>query len=91
MMIIRAIRFPKLTAQTFQDFAQTSYVGAIPISLLSILVGILIFYHQHPPAVWVAYGLWWISVAMSMLVGCAIVFVAYVWGEPLRIEAVNGV
>jgi hypothetical protein len=91
MTTIRAIRFPKLTARILQDFGQTSYAGAIPISLLSILVGIPIFYHQHPSAVWVAYGLWWISVAMSILVGCAIVFVSYVWDPPLKLESVNGV
>lgn len=91
MTIIRALCYPKLFARILRDFNQTSYAGAIPISLLSILVGILIFYHQHPSAVWVAYGLWWISVALSILVGCAIVFIAYVWDPSLKLEAVTGV
>lgn len=91
MMIIRAIRFPKLAARTFQDFGQTSYVGAVPITLDTILVGILIFYHQHPAAVWAAYGLWWVAVAMSVWVGCAVVFVTYARHDPVKLDAVNGV
>lgn len=91
MITIRAIRYPRLAAQTFRDFGQTSYVGAVPITIDTILVGILIFYNQHPSAVWAAYGLWWVAVVSSVFVGCAVVFVTYAYREPLKLEAVNGV
>lgn len=91
MMIIRGILFPKLALQTFRDFAQTSYVGAVPITLDTIVVGILIFYNTHQAALWIAYALWWVAVAMSICVACAIVFVSYMWQAPIKLQAVTGV
>jgi len=91
MTIVRVIRFPKLAARTFHDFGQTSYIGAVPITIDTILVGILIFYHQHPSAVWAAYGLWWVAVALSIFVGCAVVFATYVWHAPVKLNEVTGV
>lgn len=42
MSMIRLFWYPKLTKEVFEDFYQTSYLGAIPITLDTITVGLVV-------------------------------------------------
>jgi len=89
--LLRCWRYPRLSRQSFQDFSQTSYVGAIPINLFTISAGILIFYNQHHAAVIASWILWWIGIAAALWVGCAILYVSYAMQSPHQLKDVTGV
>lgn len=89
--IIRGIRHPRLTREILEDFYQTSYLGAIPITVNAIAVGFVLFYSDMAGTVWVAFALFWISAAMSIIVGCIIVFITCAYQEAPELSSVTGV
>ncbi len=84
------ILYPKLSKATLEDISQTSYLGAIPITIDTIIVGMTLFYSERTAAIWAAYGLFWVATAMSVWLGCAIVFIACDQ-KPHDLEDVTGV
>ena len=89
--VLRCVWYPKLSKKTLQDFYQSSYLGAIPIALDTITVGITIYYHDREAAVWAALGLFWVAVAMCLIVGGIVVFITTAYSEPPDMKTVNGV
>lgn len=83
--------FPKLTKAIYLDFAQTSYLGAIPITVDTILEGLVIFYPDRPAAIWAAFGLYWVAIAMSLCVGILVVVAVCAFQEPHPLDSVTGV
>lgn len=91
MSLVRLIMFPKLSKSIYKDFIQTSYLGAIPITIDTIVYGITYFYHDRPAAVWAAYGLWWVAIMLSLCVGSLVVVIVCAYQEPHELNAVTGV
>ena len=91
LSVTRCILYPQLSKAIFLDFGQTSYLGAIPITLDTVLVGLLIFYADRSAAVWAAYGLWWTAVLLSLCVGTVVVFIVCAHQAPKQLDSVTGV
>ena len=91
LSIIRSLFYPHLTRAIFLDFAQTSYLGAIPVTVGTVTQGLVRFHSDRFAAIWTAYGLWWIAVAMSALIGIAVVFVVSAYQKPKQLESVTAV
>lgn len=89
--LLRCYYHPNLVRHSFQDFAQTSYVGAIPISLFTICVGTIMFYHDRHAAIIASWVLWWIGIAITLWVGCAVLYVTYALQSPHKLSDVTGV
>lgn len=89
--VLRCIWYPKLTRKILQDFYQSSYLGAIPVSIDTIAVGITIYYNDRDVAIWVALGLFWLAVAMCLVVGGVVVFITSAYSEPPEMKTVTGV
>src|SRR5215471_12556061 len=52
------------------------FLGAIPMGLATIINGLLIF-GGGETAVWIAHGLWWLDVAMSVACGLLVPFLMF--------------
>ena len=91
LSVTRMIMYPRLTKRLYLDFAQTSFLGAIPITINGILVGIHLFYSDCPAAIWAAWSLWWIAVALSACTGIIVVLIVCAYQAPKELEAITGV
>ena len=91
MSVTRAIMYPALTKRIYLDFSQTSYLGAIPVSIDTILVPLSHFYADRRAAIWAAWGLWWIAMLMSVAVGVLIVFIICAYQDPHDLSTITGV
>lgn len=89
--IVRSILHPNLTKDILQDFYQTSFLGAIPITIADIAVGFVLFYGELTGTVWMAYALFWVAVVMSIIVGCIIAWITTAMQEAPELSSVNGV
>ena len=88
--ITRGIKHPSLTKEILEDFYQTSYLGAIPITIDTIAVGFVLFYGELTGTVWFAYALYWVSVFLSIIVGGIIVWITTATQEAPELGSVNG-
>lgn len=91
MSLLRLILYPKVAINVISDFSQTSFLGTIPIAFDTIIVGIVIFYDNHPAAVWSAFGLYWACVILTTCVVCGSVFVMYHHQGGIELADVTGV
>jgi len=91
MSLLRLFLYPKVAVNVMHDFTQTSFLGAIPVALDTIIVGILIFYSRHSAAVWTAFGFYWVSVFMALVVIFGGVFVVYGRQGEVQLSNVTGV
>lgn len=87
--ITRAIKHPHLTKEILQDFYQTSYLGAIPITVDTIAVGFVLFYGELEGTVWFAYSLYWVGTVLSIIVGGIIVWLSTAVQDPPELSSVN--
>jgi tellurite resistance protein TehA-like permease len=74
LSLSRLVLYPRLSATILHGLIQTSYLGALPVFLDTIIVGITIFYPQCPSALHTAYVLFWISLYLIALVGFGGIF-----------------
>jgi tellurite resistance protein TehA-like permease len=91
MSLLRLILYPKVAINIIHDFTQTSFLGAIPIALDTIILGIAIFYSQHSAAVWTALGFFWASVFLTLVGVFGSVFVVYSRQGEVELSDVTGV
>lgn len=91
MASLRLILYPKVAVGIFSDFSQTSFFGAVPIALDTIIVGITLFYGSHPSAVWAAFGLYWANVFLTAAVVFGGVFAMYHHQGEHELKDVTGV
>ncbi|TKA40487.1 hypothetical protein B0A49_13802, partial [Cryomyces minteri] len=68
MLAVRYISHPELLKKNLMEFPACSYLGAIPIALDTIIVGIVSFYDYRTSARWVAFAFYWVAVALTLLV-----------------------
>lgn len=73
------------------DFAQTSYLGAVPIALDTVLEGLVIFFPDNAAAVWVAFALYWIAMIICFVVGVGGLLVVSTHQLPQRLDSINAV
>lgn len=88
--ITRGIKHPDLTREILEDFYQTSYLGAIPITIDTIAVGFVLFYGELEGTIWFAYSLFWVSTFLSITVGGIIVWITTAVQEAPDLASVNG-
>jgi tellurite resistance protein TehA-like permease len=91
MSLLRLYIYPKVAVNIVHDFTQTSFLGAIPVALDTIITGIVIFYGHHSAAVWTALGFYWVSVFLSLVVVFGSVFVVYSRQSEVQLSNVTGV
>jgi hypothetical protein len=91
MSLLRLFLYPKVATNVMHDFTQTSFLGAIPVALDTIIVGIIIFYSRHSAAVWTAFSFYWVSVFLALVVGFGSVFVVYSRQGEVQLSSVTGV
>ena len=87
----RWIMYPGLSKKLFLDFSQTSFLGAIPVTLNNIASGAVIYYSDRPAAVWSAYGIFWVSIFLDVLLASVVVFIVIAYQQPHEINSVTGV
>ena len=68
---------------------QSMFLGAIPMGLATIVNGLLIF-GGGKQAVWIAHGLWWLDVILSVICGLSVPFLMFTLQEH-SIEKMTGV
>jgi tellurite resistance protein TehA-like permease len=90
MSLLRAFLYPKVAVNIMHDFTQTSFLGAIPVTLDTIIIGIVIFYSHHSAAVWTALGFYWVSVSLTLVVVFGSVFVVYSRQGEVQLSNVTG-
>ncbi|KAF2237773.1 hypothetical protein EV356DRAFT_529700 [Viridothelium virens] len=83
--------FPDLSKETFRDFSQVAYLGAFIISFDNAIVGIVLYYSHHLPALWTAFALYWVAVALTIIVSFAAVPISCCYQQPHAISEVSGV
>jgi len=91
MSLLRLFLYPKVALNVMRDFTQTSFLGAIPVALDTIIIGIMAFYGAHPAAVWTALGFYWVSVFLTLVVVFGSVFVVYSRQGEVELSNVTGV
>ena len=65
--------YPATLKKNIIEFPQSSYLGAIPISINTIIIGIVSYYDYRNSARWAAFAIWCISVVLSTAVGVGLV------------------
>jgi len=91
MSLLRLFLYPKVAINIMDDFTQTSFLGAIPVALDTIIAGIIVFYSRHSAAVWTALGFYWVSVFLALVVIFGGVFVVYSRQGEVQLSKVTGV
>ena len=91
MSVLRLVWYPKVAINVLADFQQTSFLGAIPVALDTVVAGIDIFYSHRSAAVWAAFALFWASVALTATVIFGSVFVMYHHQGEQKLSDVTGV
>ena len=80
LYLARWLLFTEEAARILGHSVVSMFFGAIPITLATIINGVLVFGVARfgaGPAVAVAQGLWWVDVAMSLACGVAIPFLMF--------------
>ena len=91
MSLLRLFLYPKVAINVMYDFTQTSFLGAIPVALDTIIVGIVIFHSYYIAAVWTALGFYWVSVFLTLAVAFGSVFGVYSGQGEVQLSNVTGV
>ena len=91
LSVTKLVLFPHLVQKIFYDFSQVSYLGAFIISLDNIIIGIVIYYDDSTAAIFAAYALFWVAIALTVVVGCAAVLVSCCYQQPHEISEISGV
>lgn len=88
---MRAMLYPRVSKTVFDDFSQTSYLGAIAVAFETIVLGLLTFYSHHPAAYYAVEAMFWIAVVMSALVAFGGIFLMYSHQQRHSLSDVTGV
>jgi hypothetical protein len=91
MSLLRLFLYPKIAVNIMHDFTQTSYLGAIPVALDTIITSIVTFYSHHSAAVWTALGFYWVSVFLTLVVAFGSVFMMHSRQGEVQLSDVTGV
>ncbi|KAL9083324.1 MAG: hypothetical protein Q9165_008582 [Trypethelium subeluteriae] len=83
--------FPDLCKETFRDFSQVAYFGAFNISFDNVIIGIVLYYPHYSSAIWIAFALYWVAVALTIIVSFAAIPISCCYQEPHVISEVSGV
>lgn len=75
LLLIRYIWRPVLFKKNVLEFPQSSYLGAIPISLNTIIIGIVSYYDYRSSARYAAFVVWCIALVLTMFVSLALLTV----------------
>lgn len=87
---IRAFRHPHSFREISEDFAETSYLGAIIIASEIITLGVISFYQSRSDALYVAEVMYWISVVGSVFVAFGGVYFMYSNQKEHGLGDING-
>jgi tellurite resistance protein TehA-like permease len=87
--VIYAARLCDEARRIVRHSVLSMFFGAIPMGLATIINGLLIF-GSGKPAVWIAHGLWWLDVIMSVICGLSVPFFMFTLQEH-SIEKMTGV
>ena len=90
-LVLRYSLYPVLLIKTIKDFSQSNYLGAIAIGFNTIITGIISYYNYRESAMWVAYGMWWFSVALTLAVSLGAVFVMFAKQDKHELEKITAV
>lgn len=77
MSAARAVMFPKIALGVLNDLQQTCYLGTVAIGWETVGTGVVVFYSDNEPAVYVAQVFFWIAVVMTMFVSFGGVYALY--------------
>ena len=91
MSLLRLFLYPRVAINVMRDFTQTSFLGAIPVTLDTVISGIIIFYGDRSAAVWTALGFYWASVFLTLVVVFGSVFVMHSRQGEVELSHVTGV
>jgi tellurite resistance protein TehA-like permease len=88
--ILRAFMFPVIAKNVIDDFAQTSYLGAIVVAWETIVLGVIQFYADHDAGAYAAEAMFWIAAVASALVAIGGIYFMYSRQRAHTLEQVNG-
>jgi len=93
LLLLRWMMYPWTLRKNLLEFPGNSFLGAIPISINTIIIGIIGFYNHSPSARWVAFGVWWINLVLTLFVG-VVLFVldtTYIAPKTVTLDKIAGV
>lgn len=90
MITTRYVWYPQLFKKDILGFPNSSYFGAIPISLDTIVVGIISYYNYQSSARWTAFAFYWIAVVLSLATSFALLIVQMIAHEEHDLSDVAG-
>lgn len=90
-IITRYMRHPALLKKNLLEFPNSSYMGAIPISINSIMIGIVSYYDYRASGVWAAFVVWWIGLFFGLCVTIGVVIIQMIRAAEQELSDVAGV
>lgn len=90
-LVIRYIRYPELLKKNLIEFPTSSFFGAIPISINTITQGIISYYDYRTSARWACFALYWVAVALSLMVSIGLVIIQMQRAAKQELDDVAGV
>ena len=91
MLIYRYTRHPALFKKNVLEFPTSSFLGSIPISLNTIIQGIISYYDYRTSARWAVFALYWVSLVLCLMVSVGLVIVQMSRAAPQELTDVAGV
>ncbi|KAF2835715.1 hypothetical protein M501DRAFT_1060716 [Patellaria atrata CBS 101060] len=73
--VIRYVRYPALLRIMLLEFPASSFLGAVPTTVNTIIVGLVFYYDYSETAAWVAFVLFWISVVLTIFTGVVLILI----------------
>lgn len=86
----KSIILPNSIKEVFSDFSRVSYLGSFIVSFDNMITGVVFFYNDRQIAIWTAYGLFWVAMALTVIVGCAALLVSCCYQSPHDVSEVTG-
>ncbi|KVO39592.1 TDT family transporter [Burkholderia ubonensis] len=77
MLAARAIRFPETIRPLLRHPVQSMFLGAVPMGLVPIINGIVLFAGGHAEANALAYALWCVDALLSVVVAIGVPFMMF--------------
>ncbi|MBZ5789328.1 TDT family transporter [Burkholderia contaminans] len=77
MLIGRAVRFPETIRPLLHHPVQSMFLGAVPMGLVPIINGIVLFAGGHAEANALAYTLWCVDALLSVVVAIGVPFMMF--------------
>jgi len=72
LLLLRWMIWPWTLRKNLLEFPGNSFLGALPISINTIIIGIIGFYDYRTSARWAAFVVWWVNLVLTLFVSVVV-------------------